>query len=863
MKNLVKIRLIVFVLTTTVFVIAGCSVNDTVRIYVDKHAGRTEDLAARELRKYIYQRTGKLFEIQKWDEKVRIRGNAIFVGTQSSDMMQSTGFEFPGLASDDFILRTISSSDGKRLLVCGGSRTGTLYAAYHLAESMGIGFYLDGDVIPDRQIKFVFPELDVKQSPLFSRRGIQPFHDFPEGPDWWNREDYRAVLAQLPKMKMNFIGFHTYPEGGVGPEPLTWIGLPDDVNTDGKVRSAYHSRHFTTLSGSWGTTPKKTSEYSFGAAQLFSRDDFGADYMKDRTPWPKETDEVNLFNEMGDFLNDVLSFAKDLDIKTCLGTEIPLVLPDKFIKELKLRGLDPESPHVREKIYEGIFTRIKRTHPLDFYWFWTPENWTWSGNSKKDIDNTLRDFNAAVKALNNVKPGFSLATCGWVLGPASDRALFDNILPKDIAFSCINRNLGWEPVDSAFIRIQEREKWAIPWMEDDPGLTIPQLWAGRMRRDAADASSYGCNGFFGIHWRTRELSMNVSALAKAAWEEPWNPQQGKKLEPVQFKNYLLSMEGKERKIRDSECASFYADWCRKQFGEEVSDKVAAIFTSLDGVTEKTTNLQSGLNKLPRPADWINGPGGIAEKHYSWDSIEAKFVFIPELEDLRKSVAGSGNLERYDFWLNQFRYLRAFEKLACAMHDYALEVKKIGKVSQNEKAKEYNEKLIPIIKDEAGDLREIHKYLISALSTWGGLGNITNWQQHNIEGQIMPQIRKITKITGDSAWIKDLFPANIPEISRIIVPSPQTIVREGDDYHLRVICFNVRPSSAKIFWRKLGDRDYMQADLRQISGTWLSATIPSGEISGDFEYYIKVNSGRDFIFPASAPDINMAVTVLGK
>lgn len=73
-----------------------------------------------------------------------------------------------------------------------------------------------------------------------------------------------------------------------------------------------------------------------------------------------------------------------------------MILPEKFINKLKEKELDPESPDVREKIYEGIFTRIKVTHPLDFYWFWTPENWIWSGNNKKDLDNIIRDFNAAI-----------------------------------------------------------------------------------------------------------------------------------------------------------------------------------------------------------------------------------------------------------------------------------------------------------------------------------------------------------------------------------------------------------------------------------------------------------------------------------
>jgi hypothetical protein len=51
-----------------------------------------------------------------------------------------------------------------------------------------------------------------------------------------------------------------------------------------------------------------------------------------------------------------------------------------------------------------------------------------------------------------------------------------------------------------------------------------QLWAGRMRKDAADAKAYGCTGLMGIHWRTRVLGPNVSALAQAAWDQTKWPQ---------------------------------------------------------------------------------------------------------------------------------------------------------------------------------------------------------------------------------------------------------------------------------------------------------------------------------------------------
>ena len=53
----------------------------------------------------------------------------------------------------------------------------------------------------------------------------------------------------------------------------------------------------------------------------------------------------------------------------------------------------------------------------------------------------------------------------------------------------ISRNLGYEEVDAGFGRIAGRQKWAIPWLESDSrnGLAAVQLFAGRGRRDAADA----------------------------------------------------------------------------------------------------------------------------------------------------------------------------------------------------------------------------------------------------------------------------------------------------------------------------------------------------------------------------------------
>ena len=154
---------------------------------------------------------------------------------------------------------------------------------------------------------------------------------------------------------------------------------------------------------------------------------------------------------------------------------------------------------------------------------WTPETWTWEGNRPDQFAATAADIQAALGALDDLGNPFLLATCGWVLGPQHDRAALDHLLPPESPMSAINQSVGHKPLELQFASLSPRPRWAIPWLENDGALLQPQLWAGRMRYDAADARRLGCDGLLGIHWRTRVLAPNVAALAAAAWDQSWVP----------------------------------------------------------------------------------------------------------------------------------------------------------------------------------------------------------------------------------------------------------------------------------------------------------------------------------------------------
>lgn len=504
-------------------------------VVVARDAGWHERTAAAEIRRYLYLRTGVLPGLEEAGSFAAIPSGAVAV--LRTDGLLARGLEdgetaakIAALGPEDYWLKTIPRGSKRVILVAGGGPSGVLYGAYQLAEQLGVRFGLEGDTVPDTPGPMPALDLDETGHPLFAVRGIQPFHDFAEGPDWWTLENYKAILGQLPKLRLNFFGLHTYPENpsrekGATPnaEPTVWIGRDADFRPDGVVTESYPASYQNTARGNWGYEAKKTGDFHFGAALLFDRDDFGNDVMAGFGPDPATPEARNaVFDRAAAVFKNAFTLARRLGVQTCAGTETALTVPRLVRERLAAAGRDPKDPAVVKDLYKAMFRRIAAAYPVDYYWFWTNEGWTWDDASPEAIKTVTTDLDMAVQAWKEAAPPFRLATCGWVLGPPSNRTLFDQVLPKDMAMSTINREVGKAPVDPGFARVHGRSLWAIPWMEDDPALTSPQLWAGRMRRDAADALRYGCDGLLGIHWRTRVLSANVLSLARAAWDQGWN-----------------------------------------------------------------------------------------------------------------------------------------------------------------------------------------------------------------------------------------------------------------------------------------------------------------------------------------------------
>ncbi len=961
-----------------------------------RNATYAEALAAREVRRYVYLRTGWLLPVVEGDPLPGARG-AIVVGRKDRAVVlaaaeaQGSRSDVASLASEEYLLRTAKLPACDVVLLAGGDGSSTLYAAYRFAEHLGVRFYLHGDVVPDERRVLELPELDERARPLFDLRGIQPFHDFPEGPDWWDAGDYKAVISQLPKLGMNFIGLHTYPEGKPNAEPTVWIGLPGDAGEDGRVKASYPSSYQNTLRGNWGYSARKTGEFCFGTAELFDRDDHGPDVMAGTCPQPVTPEACNgVFEGAAAMLRDAFEHARRLGVKTCVGTETPLTVPARVKERLQAAGRDPGDPAVLGELYEGIFRRAARAYPLDYYWLWTPEGWTWEGTSSGQVHSTITDLQAAIEAAKKVSAPFQLATCGWVLGPQDDRAMFDRTLPPGMPVSCINREVGNSPVDPAFARVSRRPKWAIPWLEDDPGLTSPQLWVGRMRRDAADARRHGCTGLMGIHWRTRVLSPNVAALARAAWDQDaWNktpqvalqppraegpiggqaaafPQnaidgtdddalyqtvrydvaayhfqepdgtysvtlkfcephhgaagkrvfgvkiQGKEVIPrldifgeagknkaldytfggVEVKGGWLDIDfvkqvefpsiaaieirgaglsrtincgGPKYKDYDADWPAsapargylpaddFYDDWVLHELGPDAGPAAAAIFKRIDCA-------------LPRPSDWVDGPGGLKPDLRPWSEVEKEYGFTVDLANLRPRVKGQGSLERFDYWLSTFRYMKATARVRCLWAEYS---KAMEKVAAEKDAKTMSaiarEAALPLREELVRAVAEVHARLLETVSNPGELGTVANWQQHILPGLLEKPAAELEKALGEPLPASAMPSKRYEGPPRVIVPAVRTSLTAGEALRVKAIVLSRSPPrEVALHWRPLGRGELTRVPLAHASRGVYSAELRADAAAGeDLEYHVKavMQDGMSLYFPATAPGVSQTVVVV--
>ncbi len=413
--------------------------------------------------------------------------------------------------------------DGKplRARITGATPQAVLYAVFEFLERQGAFFGLEGEVYPLEPTRALnIPPLNQpwQAQPRFNTRGLLPWPDFLNCITVFNREEHRAYLEAMLRMRFNTLGIHVYS----GAEQWTESFLSFEYAGAGHL-----SFTDTSATNRWGYLPERTSRYGMGAPDLFADEVFGSEVTTKATScWEDQEFAQQLWGEG-------FRYAQKLGIRTGVGFE-PYQIPDEIFRAAppeahyvssnpKVPGprIDPESVAARD-ILEARLAKLLEAYPtVDYVWLWEDEQMNWA-SQKENVPLSLTPFQQAHDFLKRHAPEKRMIISGWG-GVVRHFAYFHAHLPEDIIFTSLSDNLGWDSVSEEYGKLGGRERWPIPWLEDDPAMWLPQFHVHRAAEDIDRAEKFGCQGLLGIHWRHRMMDADAGFQARRSWDWSLKP----------------------------------------------------------------------------------------------------------------------------------------------------------------------------------------------------------------------------------------------------------------------------------------------------------------------------------------------------
>jgi hypothetical protein len=430
-------------------------------------------------------------------------------------------------------------NDGGHAVLRAAGEQALLYAVFDFLERQGAFFGIDGvsySLDAQAQAALPAPGQSWKASPQFATRGLLPWPDFLNCISVYNEEDFRAYFESMLRMRFNTFGMHVYTGANQWAESYLSFEYAGVGHLSFLDNSASHR---------WGYLPQRTSQFTMGGAQYFDGEVFGSDATRlARDPW-EQAERARALLGAG------FDYASRLGIKTGIGFE-PYQIPDEILRALPPEAIAGKGPGARfdiesrtaKDMLEVRLAQLLEAYPqVDHVWLWEDEDMNWESR-KTGIPLSVTPFQQAYDFLKRNAPKKRLVLGGWG-GIARHFEHFHQKLPGDVVFSCLSDSLGWDPIHEVFGKLEGRERWPIPWLEDDPAMWLPQFHVYRFERDLKLAEQYGCQGLMGIHWRHRIVDPTAGYQARFSWDKQLAP-------PVYFQAYARTQASGTRAVRLAE-----------------------------------------------------------------------------------------------------------------------------------------------------------------------------------------------------------------------------------------------------------------------------------------------------------------------
>jgi hypothetical protein len=412
-------------------------------------------------------------------------------------------------------------------------------------------------------------------------------------------------------------------------------------------------------------------------------------------------------------------------------------------------------------------------------------------------------------------------------------------LPEDVIFSALSDTLGWDPVHEAFGKLGSRERWPIPWIEDDPSMWFPQFRASRFERDMRHAQDLGCQGMLGIHWRHRVIDPTATYLARAGWNRQLSASD----------HYRSFCAAQASGSRGAELATLFDD----------CDRNHAISSTFLGTYDK-----SGFaNRVELTGDYSEA--------FNYGSTGPELAVLPiqrntadrfrKLAEQAESPLERNRIEYFAGFVGfMVPYCDAFEaahKLDAVLKQ-AVELRAAGK--QDEARKQVLDHGVPLWLTIAPLVRKTMVQYQAVIATRNDLGQLASMQNKLVRIALERLRLSIKEFLGelppemDNAYAAAISPegANPP---RLFIPTRPSLLKPGESLRLFINCPGQKDVIAvKLMTRRQGTQQWDANEATHVGRNVYSVKLGPFAAGDDaIEYYAAAHgSSQHLSDPPQAP-----------
>jgi hypothetical protein len=730
------------------------------------------------------------------------------------------------------------SAEGGGLVLSGASEQALLYAVFEFLERQGAFFGIDGESYPlEPAQRLVLPEAGRPwtATPRFAVRGLLPWPDFLNCISVYNQEDFRAYFEAMLRMRFNTFGMHVYTGAS------QWAESYLSFEFGGVGHLAYLDN---TASNRWGYLPQRTSRFTMGAAQFYDSEVFGSDATR------LARDPFEAAERTRHQLRAAFRHAARLGIRTGIGFE-PYQVPDEIwralppeVKPAQLpartqRGprFDIESVTARDLLEARLGQLLEAYPEVDYLWLWEDEGMNWESR-KTGIPLSVTPFQQAHDFLRRHAPRKRLVLSGWG-GVARHFEYFHQRLPGEVIFSCLSDSLGWDPVHEVFGKLEGRERWPIPWLEDDPAMWLPQFHVHRFEKDMNRAVEFGCQGLLGIHWRHRIVDPTAGFQARFSWDARLTPAE-------YYRAYASTQAAGPRAARLAETLAD-ADRNRKllsTFTGEFKDGHAVTHEFSGDYNEAFTFWN---NYEPEPA-----------------VVESQKQVAAALRAIAGQAPSAAERERLAYLTRHVEFLVPYTEawtLAHRLHQVLEAARKVKGAEAREKVRSEG---VPLWLRLAPQVRRAMLDFQGVVATRNDLGTLASLHNKFVRLALVRLRLSIKEYLGTLPQETEALFAQVtrpdPQApARLFVPTRPTLLGKGEQVRLLAVVTGPRPGGVSLHTRPRGAKEWSATPATLLGRSTYQVTL--GPFSDEAEFVDYYLSAGKLVAPPGAPEHLYSATLL--